>query len=272
MKKTINLALAVLTMVLLTAAPLFAEVIEPVNKINISPIAGPASSGTARAYLSYEKYEFGAGTIKDIEVTTLQAELSMKLIDDVGIGIIVPYLSIETEFSGGGGAGQGDDSGLGNILIGGHVLLPPPKEGIFLVVGANVRLPTSDDDVGRKLTGIEPYVLGETRFEKISLTTSLGYELIVDEDTPAGQSDIYENVLSLQGSALYSATDVFAIGAQIVIKTAEKTMIDLIPQVRVRSGVLEWGVAVELPLRDNYYQEIYPDKDFVIIFYLAYKF
>ena len=115
-------------------------------------------------------------------------------------------------------------------------------------------------------------MLVETKFEQISLTASAGYELIVDEDTKTGQSDIYDDALSLQGSALYSVSEIFTIGAQIILKSAEKTMIDIIPQVRVRSGVLEWGVAVALPLRDNYYQDVYPDKDFGIIFDLAFKF
>jgi hypothetical protein len=275
MKKRLILVLNTVMMVLLLASPLLAEVLEPIKRINISPIKGTAGTGMARVFATHETYDYEPDPSRDIKATTLQGEISLKLLDQVGIGVIVPYHFIENEnlFSGLPASGGRDENGIGNMTIGASVTLPNPSEGVDLVVGANTVFPTADEDVGRKLSALEPYAILMTRDGDLSFTASAGYQLIIDENAPQGEPEsIFDDTLSLQGSAIYSANEIFSVGAQFTITSARNTAVEFVPQIKASTERIEWGIAIEIPLADDHPQVSTLEKSLGFIVDAAVKF
>jgi hypothetical protein len=283
MKQFLRLIYLNVIIALLLTSPLFAEevkevskaIVEPVFRLNISPIKGASGSGMVRGLITYEEYDFQPSNTIEATNITFKGEFSFKLIEQVGIGVIVPYHIIENAnlLSSGAAPANRDEDGLGNIVIGAHVLLPPPKKGAELIIGANSSLPTADDDIGRKISSVEPYAIIQVRDGDISLRASAGYEIIIDEQAELGlPEDILDDIFTLQGSAMYSASDVIAVGAQLIVTTAENTLFEFVPQIRVDTETLNWGVAVTIPISNDHPQISSLEKSYEFILHAALRF
>jgi len=275
MKRLNLVALSIISLLVLLSNIAFADAIEPIDRLNISPVQGTAGSGIIRALVSFDRYEYTISNTKDASDLRLQAEMSIKIIEQVGVGLRVPYHVIDNEnvLFGNPNGIKKDENGIGNIVFGAHVQLPPPSKTFDLVIGANAKFPTADRNVGKELSSIEPYAILLAKDGDLSFTLSCGYEMVMDEQDRTGKRDnMYDNMLTLNASALFSARKTLSVGAQLLVKSADEALIEFIPQVRIHSDAVEWGVALTVPINSDYPHGGEIEKSYGIIADAGFKF
>ncbi|MFC1855086.1 hypothetical protein ACFL2A_00905, partial [Thermodesulfobacteriota bacterium] len=159
----------------------------------------------------------------------------------------------------------------GNMEIGGYVKLPPPSESTLMIIGANSKLSTADEDVTHKVNSLEPYGSIYTRDGQLSFALCLAYDIIINEQNESGD-DTLDNMFSLEGGVMFSANEEINVGAQYIVSAAQNTLVEFIPEIKINVEPFQWGVAVSIPLKDDNPQVTELDKKIEVIFDMAVTF